>query len=331
MRYPRTMAKPTKSAPKTNEVPIHATHFDLWKLTRRTGVGTNGKKYRTWEPKRLTGAPDAQGRVTNRWLLSELSPVTVRRRWGAGRFRVRYSNEAGDVLGATDWELETPESERQGDPIDGAPSAGASEDGAHVGGSGASAAARLRGVAGRLDGGGVLELMLMMNDQADRTAQRAREDAQLQVERDRQFFAQFAAQQTQMMQSIMSRPAAAPAPAPATDLTRELALMRRENLLNLREVETRLAATLGDLGGGDDGAADTTEALERAGVGLVEGLGEEVPALVGEALSALKGWLKAKGQNPSPQNVAAVIEAVRLAAIGQANGQAENDPDGENG
>ena len=153
VRYPRTMAKPTKSAPKTNEVPIHATHFDLWKLTRRTGVGTNGKKYRTWEPKRLTGAPDAQGRVTNRWLLSELSPVTVRRRWGAGRFRVRYSNEAGDVLGATDWELETPESERQGDPIDGAPSAGASEDGAHVGGSGASADARSSSSSGPLSSG----------------------------------------------------------------------------------------------------------------------------------------------------------------------------------
>jgi hypothetical protein len=312
------------SKPKTDQIPPGATHFDLWKLELRTGA-KEGRKYKTWVPTRLRGAADAQGRVTDRWMVSELHPVTIRRRWGAGRYRVRFSNEAGEVLGQSDMTLETPAGEASGSPLE---AGGAGEDLGPAAAGGGSAVSRLRGMAGRqLDGGGMLELMLMMQDQADRAAARAREDATIAAARDREFFAQMMGLVQQSNQQQRAAPAAA---APAVDASREWALMRRENALTLREqLATIRQELLDNQPDPDAGPTNAGEALERAGVGLVEGLGEEAPAIVGEALGALRQWLKAKGQPATPANVAAVIEAVRAAAIGQANGGVEHEPDDE--
>lgn len=277
--------------------PPGAVHFDVWRLQKQEGKNEAGKRYSTWKPKRLTAGVGPDGRVTDRWLVDELSPGAILARWGSGRYRIRYLGAAYELVGSVDWELQAP-AERSGSPLEpDAPAGVAAHDG--------SPASRLRGIAGALDGAGVVELMMLLNDARDSATRQAREDAERAVQRDRAFFERMA---------TVHPGAAAAAPAPAVDMTREMALLRREMALTIREETQRIRAEiLNELPEGSDTPETIEGALNGAGVGLVEGVGEQMPEIVGAALGKLKGWLLANGQQPTPQNMQAMLEAAQAA------------------
>lgn len=309
---------PTKPV-KPGTIPAGVTHFQVYKLTRGEGTRPNGGKYKTWRGKRLDGDPDPRsGKVSHQWPLSELDAAKIRRRWGAGRYRVRYVTELGELLGSEDITLETPPGEVQGDALE-APE--------HDGGGGASSspASRLRGMAGRtLDGGSMFEIMMLMQDSRDRGAERAAADAERAADRDRQFFAQLQAQQQQTIALLTGQNGGAAVVGGAgprrvvgitrKGMARELKLLRRELALEQREELARIRDELLDQEPDDPPAKTAGEAAEKAGIAAVEGLGEHMPAVVGELLGGLRAWLKSKGQPTDAASMARAIQAVQAAA-----------------
>lgn len=286
--------------------PHNAVHFDVWRLHKQEGTNADGKRYSTYKPKRLTAGVGPDGRVSDRWLVGELSPEAILKRWGSGRYRIRYLGAAYDLVGSVDWELQA-QPERSGGPLEPDAPAASPGDG--------SPGARVRGLAGSLDGPGVMELMMLLNDARETAGVQARADAERAIQRDRAFF-----ERLQQQQPVHS---AATAAAPAFDLAREMTLLRREMALTIREETTRIRAEiLNELPEDGDGPENVGDALNGAGVSLVEGLGEEMPGIVTEALTAVRAWMKSKGQAATPQNIVSVLDAVKhvLATEAHTNG-----------
>ena len=303
------MAKRIPRVTDPAKAPHNAVHFDVWRLHKQEGTNPEGKRYSTWKPKRLTAGVGPDGRVSDRWLVAELSPEAILKRWGSGRYRIRYLGASYELVGSVDWELQA-QPERSGGPLE-PDAAGAPADG--------SSASRLRGLAGALDGAGVVELMMLLNDARESSTRQAREDADRAIQRERSFI-------QQMFQQHGPAAAAQAPAAPAVDMAREMALLRREMALTIREETARMRAEILNELPEEPAAENLGDALNGAGVGLVEGVGAEMGPLVGEALGALRGWLKSKGQAATPENIAGVIEAVRAAAMAEAhaNGAGEH-------
>jgi len=302
------MAKRIPRVTDPAKAPHNAVFFDVWRLTRREGTKEDGRRYSTWKQQRMTGGVGADGRVSDRWLIEELSPESILQRWGSGRFRVRYLGASGELVGAVDWELQATPG-RQGEPLKpgDAPAAAAAPD---------SPASRLRGLAGTLDGAGVVELMMLLSDARESATRQANIEADRRAARDQQFFDRVLGQMTQHTQA----PAAASATAPAVDMARELALIRRELTLTMREESARLRAeVLAELPEEPDGPETFDQALQGAGVGLVEGVGAEVPSIVSAALARFKQYLQASGQPATPQAIASVLDAIKQAAAAEAD------------
>ena len=283
--------------------PHNAVHFDVWRLHKQEGTNPEGKRYSTWKPKRLTAGVGPDGRVSDRWLVSELSPAAILERWGSGRYRIRYLGAAYELVGSVDWELQaTPE--RSGGPLQAeAPAAG----------DGGTATDRLRGLAGSLNGAGVVELMILLNDARESATRLAREDADRAVQRDRQFFDRLFQQQQHATPAAVAAAAAAPA-----DMTREMALLRREMALTIREETQRIRAEILNELPDETKAESFGAALEGAGVGMVEGVGEQVPEVIGALLGRLKAWLQVNGQPATPADMQKLIEAAHQAVAAQA-------------
>jgi hypothetical protein len=308
--------KPTKKrTPRVTDParpPAGAVTFDCWRLFKQEGTGKEGKRYVAWKPKRLYGDPGPDSRVTERWPIEELSPAAILKRWGAGRYRVRYLGPDNELVGAVDWALAEP-SASSGSPLDapdGAPAAAGSP------------ADRIRSMAGQLGGASVVELMLLLNDARDSAARQAREEADRRADRER-LEADRRAQRDQHFfdRFLQQQPAAASvaAAAPAVDMTRELALMRREMSLTIREETQRIRAEiLNELPEDKDGAENFGQALESAGVGIVEGVGEQVPEVIGGLLGKLKAWLQLNGQPATAADMQKLIEAAHAAVAAQA-------------
>lgn len=293
--------------------PAEAVLWECWRLTRTHGKTEKGRAWANVRPEQLRTAPDpVTGIVADRWPVRELSAQTILQRWGAGRFRVVYISESSERVGSAEITVATPGEAAASQKLvageDVAPSAPTD---------------RLRAVAGRLDGGGALEIMLLLQDAGDRAAERARIDAQAAAQRDRDFF-----------ERIMKlQPAQQPATAAAAGgmtakeielLKRELALEARENLAKARE---ELAAQLNEALAAqqqqqepDDPPETAGEAISQAGIGIVQSLETQTPGIVNEAVGALRAWLRAKGHQVTPDVVNSLAEAVRAATLAEANG-----------
>lgn len=314
--------KPPRAVPlpaNMKKAPPGAVMFDLWALHTVKGVSpTSGKRYSSLKPRRLRGEPDASGQVTEAWPVAEAAPAAIRRKWGPGRYRVRYLSDTGAELGTLDLQLETPASERA--------ASAALEDGVDQGEAAATPAARLRAVAGNLGGVGTLELLLLMQDNADRAAQRAREEAAAQRAADREYFAAQSGGQTALLTTLMPLIVQARAPVAGGGATSgaELGLLRRELALTVREQMGTLRGEVAQLlaeqgGGGDpDGPETAGEALNLAGVEAVEALGEVAPGLVQEAIGAFRAWMRSKGQPIDPASMAQAIAAIQAAQLAEA-------------
>jgi hypothetical protein len=252
------------------------------------------------------GPADESGEVAERWAVADFSIRNVLTHWGPGRYSVDWYDKANNKIDTWKFEAREPQTRTGGGHVE--------IDGDDT------PTTRLRGLATSLDGGGVVELMLLLRAEGDAAAARARAEAERAADRDRQF-----------MQAMLDRAAggAGAAAAPATDLARELALMRRELSLQLREQNLQLRSDLQVQAAAN---ADTTdrpetakEALNSAGVEMIETLGEGLADIGPDLLGAVRKWLRSKGLADTPQNLAALVEqaAEEVAALnGQANGAA---------
>jgi hypothetical protein len=323
------MPREIPSAARTWSLSQHTT-------TLRTNKET-GRKYPANITRPMTGDPGPDGEVAERWPAAEFSVTRVLERWGAGRYTVAWYDAKGKKIGAYKFTADEPRR---------APGAAAR------GRAGATAAP----ATGAADEGDVSAMTLQLpktqlewimwnqardeanerrrREEAREERDRMRSEQDERAQRDREFLASMA----QALGGGGAHAAAAPAAAAGgVDLARELGLMKRELLLAQREqalqIRADVLASLPAPGVGGDEPETVVEALNGAGIGLVEGLGEEAPALVAEGLEAFKRWLKSRGQPATPQNMAAVVKALNavLAAQGagaesetQANGAAHD-------
>lgn len=296
----------------------------------------SGRRYPANVTRQMQGEPDADGEVALCWPVAEFSVKAVLDRWGPGRYTVDWLDARRKRLESYKFTAEAPRSGAAAAAA-AAAAADASEEDEEVG-----------AMLGRLPKTQIEWLIYQQRreeasarrrrEEEDAAERRRREEAREERERLRQESEDRAARDREFIASITAnltagRAAGAVAVAPQVDLRRELEYMRRE--LTLAQRETAIALrndVLANLPAGD-GPETFAEALDGAGVGLVEGVGVQVPELVGEALTAFRGWLKAKGQKPDAQTMAGLVDAVRavLVAEAQAGGVDDAGDDAANG
>jgi hypothetical protein len=106
-------------------------------------------------------------------------------------------------------------------------------------------------------------------------------------------------------------------------MTRELALMRREMDLTIRERTAAIRAELlNELPEDPDGPESVGAAMNAAGVAVVEGVGEQMPEVIGGLLGKLKAYLQINGHPSTPADMKVLIEAAHAAVAAQAAAEA---------
>jgi len=291
-----------------------------WTLFRFQSEPRRNKETKRTYPatvtRRMTGDVDDDGAVADRWPVSEFSVKAILDRWGPGRYRVDWYDNKEAKLG--DWKFDVAEPAQRG------ASRTLSEEPDAEG----------EAMLSRLPSTPMGWLLWTQSreeaaarrraEEAREERQRLREEADERAQRDRDFLREVAG----------SRALAAPAAAaPAADLSRELALMKRELSIQLREQNLQLRsefaqreATLAAQAAAadDDNRPETaTEALNSAGVEIVEALGEGLADIGPDILGAVRKWLRKQGMADTPEALEALI-ATAQAQLGQMNAAAAN-------
>jgi len=303
---------------RPREIPSAA---KFWSLRCHTTVKRRhketGKTYQANVTRQMTGEPNEDGEVAQAWPVSEFSVRAILERWGEGKYTAEWLDKGGKKVGEHKFTAGEPAA--GGSRGAAAAAADVLEEGEDVG------AMTLRLPKTQLE-------WIMWQQQREERAERRRRDeareerdrmradADERAQRDREFLSTIAGHGASAAAIVPA--AAAGAMTPET-FSRELGLMRRELLLAQREQAIQIRQELGTLQAEAEGGAENfTDALNSAGVGLVEGVGEQMPELVGGLLGKLRAYLKISGHPATPQDVANIIEAVRAAALAeaQANG-----------
>jgi hypothetical protein len=308
---------PRDNTLRAERIPKAAKVWTLWRVTTTTRRNKEtGRNYKANVTQRMTGDADADGTVADQWPVAEFSVKAIRERWGAGRFRVDWYDNKAQKLG--DWKFDVAE------PSPRAAAAPAAED---EDGDSDAMLARLP----QTQMGWIMWTQAREERAERRREQAAREErARMQHEaderatRDRDFLREVA--------GVNARTAAAAPATAAPDMTREFALMRRELSLTMREQVLQMRAEFQNAQAVAAANADTEDrpetakdALNSAGVEMIETIGEGLADIGPDLLGAVRKWLRSKGFADTPSNLQALVEqaAEEVAALnGQTNGAA---------
>jgi hypothetical protein len=282
------------------QLPPTAQTFAVYRVTMVNGKNKEtGARWSRPKAERLTGDPDAKGRVANVWPVGQFDPATIMARWGEGRYRVDLFDKAGTKLDHLDMQLEAP---RGPAPPDGTPLAPAPA-------ARAASAPEMPGVLKKIPGAGeAFELMAFFHTMTADARAEQRAEGDRAAERDRAFFNA----QIEMMKNVFNS-ATTPHAGGALDadlIKRELLLAQKETALAL---ETRITTAL---------------------AGLQTELGEAGPDVINGLMGVLGQYLKKKKIALSPRMRRQVREfqqralaAEAAAAVNGAAEEAEEDDD----
>lgn len=277
-------------------IPKDAVSFKLARLVDRKGRNKEtGRNWHTPTQQRLHGDPTDDGVAAEEWPVAEFSVRHIGQRWGAGKYMVTWYGGGGERLSCKTFTIASamgkasalkpkPSSVRDRDDDE------SPQD--------------VRGRSIREPGDlSTFELITMLDERAERAAERARQDAQQRAESDRTFMAG--------LFQVMTHQTAAPGggAAPSVDMGREMALLRREIAVTIQErfagVQQQLAGLVDDGGGADDLPApkDLGQAAEQVAMSLLREVTSSTPEIVQEILPTIFQALKSKGVTPSAQTM----------------------------
>jgi hypothetical protein len=305
---------PTPPEPKKRmqmQPPSGATHWTLWRVrSKHNASGNPGGR------DKCKGEPGEDGQVPDMWPVADFSTALVLDRWGDGKYRVDWYDQAGALMKGQSqiFEVATPASKKP-----------PQRPKARSRGGAVAAAAELfeereetRAAAPQIAAGGgigVLEMLTLLRAERED----AREREQQANDRNMQFMMQMQAQQTQLLTTLIGRPGGGSSAEESALLRRELEQTMREQMFAFRQ---ELAANGG--GGGDDPdddpddpPANLEEAGDRIGMAILADLEQRAPHLLQEMIPQVINFLKSKGFTPS----ADVQARAAVAANGHANGR----------
>jgi len=275
------------------QIPAQAVAFFLWKLSPRKVEREGRKPVDGWSQRKLLMAPDASGRAAQVFPRAAFNFEAIRSAYGAGRYRAEWLGSDHRKLGAgmtVTFELRDPEA------------AAAPPAGAHH----APHAPAPAGMAGP-DGQPMSPwaLMAMIDQRAEREAERARADAERSQQRDREFFALLIKGAPAINASNGTAVAAAGVSPEMAQ--READLLKREMRLEMREAVAKMRAELEAEYASDDDDEDFVpsktvgEAAKRVGIKLIGELEEQAPDLLKAAIPEIVDRLKKAGFTPSKE------------------------------
>ena len=282
------------------DVPSEAAHWSVYRVTIKPG-GNHSRS-------RMKGSPGEDGAVPDAWPVGEFSTQRVLEVWGEGKYRVEWYDAAGERIPPGQmFEVAKPEPKkgRKLTPNRRPAAIAEGDDDEPI------AAATARASAG--GGIGVLELMTLLRGERED----ARELAERQAERDRQFWMQMQAQQTQLLTTVLGKTGGA---GDGELLRREMRLTVNEGLLTLERKFGQFAQPPDDDDPDDDPddpPKDLGEAGERIGLALLGEIERGAPQLLQEMMPTLVKFLQGKGFQPSPELQERIAHAQRN---GHANG-----------
>jgi hypothetical protein len=274
------------------------------------------RKYKAHATKDVLGEPDEDGELVKRWPAAEFSPRVVLERWGAGRYTVDWYDKSGKKCGEHKFTVDEPAAPARGRVAEAA--AAADDEDADIG----AAALRLPKTP--------IEWMMWQQREERAADRRRREELRDERDRMRQESDERATRDREFLstitQSLAGREVAAAGAASGLSpevLSRELGMMRRELLLAQREQAIALRAELlNELPEEPDGAENFSQAFNQTAVAAVEGVGEQVPEIIGGLLGKLRTYLQLNGQPAEPKDMVKLIEAARIAVEQQAMAEA---------
>jgi hypothetical protein len=282
------------------EAPHGATHFAIFRLTRVNGTSKQEK---------MIGEADETGYVPDNWPVAEFSTRNVLSQWGEGRYRVEwYSGAEGQRMKGAGASFEVAAPPRGKKPSRKLRAAAAEIE--EAGEPAARASAQI--ASGQPIG--VLELMALLEARTDR----AEAKAAAQAERDRQFWAQQATAQQNMLQTLLTTLRGGGSGAETDLLRREMALDLDRKMFELRQ-EMAAAQQPDDTDDPDDTPdppKDLEEAAERIGMAFLSQLEGAAPELVQKMIPRFLSMLKAQGMQPSPEMQAKIAAAANGAHRG---------------
>ena len=282
--------------------PAAASHFSIVKCSTVDGHGRQTK---------MRGPPDDEGQVAETWPVSEFSVSKVLAAWGDGRYRVEwYGADDERIKGEGKiFEVATPAARAKKDRKMQPKRRLATGDD--------EPEPLERAIASGNGSVGILDMLAMLRAERDD----AREQAQQQAERDRQFWVQQQASQMQMLTMIVGKGGGGGGgtDASAMDLPkRELKLAQEQGLFQLRkdlfDLKDEIEPESSDPS--DTPPGDMSEAGERIGMKMMGELENAAPELVQQMLPSILSFLSGKGFKMSDE-LRARIEAVQN---GHANG-----------
>ena len=280
--------------------PPGAVFFKLDRLNEVRGKNKEtGKSFRSPRKEKLYGDPGKEGELAEQWAVAEFSVKDIAKRFGGGRYVVTWLDGSGKRIASRTFVLSSPAV---------GPSRLRPKDRPAEDDDDERPSRRARNDIGQL---GTFDLIAMLDERADRAAQREKERADAQRDTDRQFTGLM----MQMMTQLVASPArAAQAAGPAVDMTREMQLLRREINVTIQEqmagVRQSVASMLDDSAGSDNDDDDlpvpknVSQAVEQVGISILREATSAAPDFVRELLPAFLKGLRARGVKPSPELLA---------------------------
>ncbi len=290
------MAAPPEPRKRMQVVPPPgATHWSIYRV--ETTANGHGRRMK------MTGPPEDNGQVPDAWPVDQFSTGQVLKMWGDGKYKVEWYGGDGERIASAGqlFEVATPspatakqrklQPPRRSARVEAAPEDEVIE----------------RAAQGGVGGIGILEILTLLRSEREE----ARELAAAQAERDRQFWAQMQAQQTQLLTTILGRGGGQ---VDGEILRREMAVTVREGMAQLRrDLDSQREEDDGDdPEPGLDPPRDMSEAAERIGLSFLSELEGAAPAIVQKMVPAFVEFMQSKGLVPSPE-LQARIEAARHA------------------